>query len=154
MSRRGIERVKGIEPNVAGQARERASSTQQAATSPPRSEVLSGSVEFPVQRPLLGGPLNATRRNAISSTSRPSRGFLLTLHRSESFLSTSGQPLSGDIRYGVMCRVAGGARRQCDTAVWARLIQNRRMWALGLGALSLSRAFSARVVWALAPHQS
>ena len=155
MSRRGIERVKGIEPNVAGQARERASSTQQAATSPPRSEVLSGSVEFPVCT------TTATRRAAQRDA--PKRHFehfetfsrvFTRLAPSESFLSTSGQPLSGDIRYGVMCRVAGGARRQCDTAVWARLIQNRRMWALGLGALSLSRAFSARVVWALAPHQS
>ena len=41
MSRRGIERVKGVESNVAGQARERARSTQQAATSPPRNEEAS-----------------------------------------------------------------------------------------------------------------
>ena len=68
---------------------------------------------------------------------------------SESFLSTSGQPLSGDIRYGVMCRVAGGARRQCDTAVWARLIQN--VGARARRALSFARVLCPSRVGSRSP---
>ena len=99
MSRRGIERVKGVESNVAGQARGRARSTQQAATSPPRNEEASKGPWGCTTTAPLRGPPNATRRNAISSTSIDTYLYALffSLVPSESFLSTSGQPLPGDI---------------------------------------------------------
>ena len=89
MSRRGIERVKGVESNVAGQARGRARSTQQAATSPPRNEEASRGPWGCTTTAPLRGPPNATRRNAISSTSIETDSLFFSLAPSESFLSTS-----------------------------------------------------------------
>ena len=89
MSRRGIERVKGVESNVAGQARERARSTQQAATSPPMNEEASRGPWGCTTTAPLRGPPNATRRNAISSTSIETYSLFFSLAPSESFLSTS-----------------------------------------------------------------